>query len=122
MLLDSHLLLKTQLSFDPATSCASSHQTMGTVEEGTLCAYCGVREAGYIPDGCVGPMCMGKPGCCQEVGEEFGWSCIDNKRLCRLGRSWIACLARDANVVTQSVFRGAGDEVQLRIYAFLWRV
>ncbi len=35
MLLDSHLLLKTQLSFDPATSCASSHQTMGTVEEGT---------------------------------------------------------------------------------------
>ena len=30
---------------------------MGTVEEGTMCAYCAVNEAGYIPDGCVGPTC-----------------------------------------------------------------
>ncbi len=65
---------------------------------------------------------MGEPGCCQEVGEEFGWSSIESKRLCRLGRSWIACLARDANVVKQLVFRASSDEVQLRIYAFLWRV
>ena len=90
--------------------------------EGTLCAYCGEREACYIPDGCVGPMCMGEPGCCQEVGEEFRWSSIESKRLCRLGLSWIACLARDANVVKQLVFRASSDEVQLRTYAFLWRV
>ena len=95
---------------------------MGSRPEGTLCAYCGAREASYTPDGCVGPMCMGEPGCCQEVGEEFGWNCMDNKRLCRLGRSWLWCLARDANVVMQFVFSASSGEVQLRIYAFLWRV
>ena len=31
---------------------------MGSLPDGTLCAYCGIREAGYIPDGCCGPVCM----------------------------------------------------------------
>ena len=90
----------------------------------SFAAWAPCRKAHYarIPDGCVGPMCMGEPGCCQEVGEVFGWSSIGSKRLYRLGRSWIACLARDANVVKQIVFRASSDEVQLRIYAFLWRV
>ena len=32
---------------------------MGSLPRGTLCAYCGVNEAGYIPDGYVGPVCIG---------------------------------------------------------------
>ena len=31
---------------------------MGSVPDGTLCAYCGINPAGYIPDGCVGPVCF----------------------------------------------------------------
>ena len=37
---------------------------MGSLDPGTLCAYCGKREAQYIPDGAVGPMCLvGKASC-----------------------------------------------------------
>tara|TARA_B100000780_G_C20877389_1_gene348993 strand:+ start:145 stop:639 length:495 start_codon:yes stop_codon:yes gene_type:complete len=31
---------------------------MGSLPHGTLCVYCGIREAGYIPDGCPGPICL----------------------------------------------------------------
>ena len=30
---------------------------MGSLPEGTMCFYCGVEEAGYIPDGCLGAVC-----------------------------------------------------------------
>ena len=40
---------------------------MGSLADGTLCMYCGVNEAGYIPDGCVGVICFtcpdGSDGC-----------------------------------------------------------
>ena len=36
---------------------------MGSFEHGTMCAYCAAEEAGYIPDGCVGPMC----GSCMDL-------------------------------------------------------
>jgi hypothetical protein len=37
--------------------------TMGSCPEGTKCVYCGVHEASYIPDGCIGPMCLHDGGC-----------------------------------------------------------
>ena len=36
---------------------------MGSCGPDTLCAYCDEEEAGYIPDGCVGPMC----GSCMDL-------------------------------------------------------
>ena len=32
---------------------------MGILADGTLCAYCCINVAFYIPDGCVAPLCFG---------------------------------------------------------------
>ena len=37
---------------------------MGSLPDGTLCSYCDIYEAGYIPDGCCGPLC----GECMDIG------------------------------------------------------
>ena len=50
---------------------------MGSLPRGTLCAYCGVREAGYIPDGCAGPLCMTPDGvCCFDLCQSHGWEYV----------------------------------------------
>ena len=56
---------------------------MGTLEDGTLCAYCGINEAYYIPDGCVGPVCNFPDGvsCC-DIQVRRGW---DGVILMRVG-------------------------------------
>ena len=41
---------------------------MGSCDPGTMCAYCDAEEAGYIPDGCVGPMC----GSCMDWAAQGG--------------------------------------------------
>ena len=57
---------------------------MGTLEDGTLCAYCGINEAYYIPDGCVGPVCLFPDGVsCWDIQERHGW---DGVILMRVGR------------------------------------
>jgi hypothetical protein len=40
----------------PQTSRILPCVAMGSMPEGTLCVYCGVHEAGYIIDGCCGPI------------------------------------------------------------------
>ena len=58
---------------------------MGSLPRGTLCAYCGLREAGYIPDGCVGPLCMEPDDeCCYDRSQALGWDVIVQERLMRL--------------------------------------
>ena len=58
---------------------------MGSLPDGTLCAYCGVREAGYIPDGCAGPVCFEPDGeCCFDRSLVLGWDVIVQERLMRL--------------------------------------
>ena len=57
---------------------------MGSLRDGTLCAYCDVEEAEYIPDGCCGPVC----GVCMDAGIASGWRQID---LIRHNR-WIRAL------------------------------
>lgn len=58
---------------------------MGSVPEGTLCSYCGVREAGYIPDGAAGPICFEPDGeCCWDRVVALGWDVIVQERQMRL--------------------------------------
>ena len=58
---------------------------MGSLPEGTLCSYCGVREAGYIPDGAAGPICFEPDGkCCWDRVVALGWDVIVQERQMRL--------------------------------------
>ena len=59
---------------------------MGSLPRGTLCAHCGVEEAGYVPDGSVGPTC---DTCMFERSLEQ----INSLRLRRLWRMKVALLA-----------------------------
>ena len=57
---------------------------MGSLPEGTLCSYCGAREASYIPDGACGPVCFKPAGtCCWDVAAALGWRHIEMQRLNR---------------------------------------
>ena len=54
---------------------------MGSLADGTLCSYCDIYEASYIPDGCCGPLC----GECMDIGIAGGY---DQVFIFRLER-WI---------------------------------
>ena len=81
--------------------CTAIIYSMGNIPEGTLCSYCGVHEADYIPDGCCGPLCIGerwefedgKPSC-----DELGWGVAEYKRLFRF-------VASRFKVITKSIDR-----------------
>jgi hypothetical protein len=64
---------------------------MGSLPDHTICYYCGVNYAGYIPDGARGPVC----GPCIDVGVQQGWEHVFQKLVLRL---WPACAARIAAV------------------------
>ena len=86
---------------------------MGSLPEGTLCGYCGKREAGDIPDGCIRPLCfdadrdekddlsvrlggMTFQYCwagesCYDVVQQLGWHVLENGFL---ARAWLAFTAR----------------------------
>ena len=68
---------------------------MGSLNPGTLCVYCGVREAGYIPDGCVGPLCFApKDVCCYDQAVIHGWSFVQRLRYERFKAAIFGRLAR----------------------------
>ena len=52
----------------------------------TLCVYCGIREAGFIPAGdIVGPLCVEPDGeSCLDRSRVLGWGVIVQERLMRL--------------------------------------
>ena len=58
---------------------AQSSSAMGSLPEGTMCCYCNQEEAGYIPDGLLGPTC----GTCQDDAFQFGIDFIDRRRQTR---------------------------------------
>ena len=67
---------------------------MGTIEDGTLCAYCGINEAYYIPDGCVGPVCLFPGGLsCWDIQERHGWDGVILLRVRRFSKFKFFCLA-----------------------------
>ena len=64
-----------------ATDTGRTFLAMGSLSDGTLCSYCNVHEAYYIPDGCCGPLC----GHCMDLGIQHGY---DHVFILRLER-WI---------------------------------
>ncbi len=77
---------------------------MGSLPQGTRCCYCGVRLAGYIPDGAVGPMCLLGPGNCYNVWEEDGYEKISRLRFNRLLRMRMKQLCRSPQQQMPSMF------------------
>jgi len=91
---------------------------MGSCPRGTKCAYCGVREAGYIPDGAAGPVCFEPQGeCCWDRAQDLGWEIIVQERLLRLWNKKLAGLSKDgAAHLTLKI-----AEVEQKVFDFIWR-
>ena len=89
---------------------------MGSLPKGTLCCYCGIREASYIPDGCVGPLCLGDADSCYELAEVHGWAAVVSLRLARLWRMLSAKFAKAYG--WQPVF--ANMDTTQNLASFLW--
>ena len=103
----------------PQTSRILPCVAMGSMPEGTLCVYCGVHEAGYIIDGCCGPMCLGFPGSCWTLCETNGVDFVVNKRLTRLWSARMRMVSVNINGAHDRVFNDA--ELGLCISSFLYR-
>ena len=89
---------------------------MGSLPKGTLCCYCGIREASYIPDGCVGPLCLGDADSCYELAEVHGWAAVVSLRLDRLWRMLSATFAKAYG--WQPVF--VNMDTTQNLASFLW--
>jgi hypothetical protein len=59
---------------------------MGSLPRGTKCVYCGVHAAGYIPDGCIGPICLHVGGC-YDIAQDLGWDFVNTEYM---KRCWLA--------------------------------
>ena len=88
---------------------------MGSVSEGTLCSYCGVNPAGYIPDGAVGPMCMGWPKACFDRSENGGVYAIMGLRLRRKTRAVFARLEQAPHAQKMP------DSVAELVASYVWK-
>ena len=68
--------------------------TMGTLADGTLCAYCLKNQANYIPDGCAGPVCFWPVGTsCWDASQWHGWCIVVQLRMTRFAKSTFLRLA-----------------------------
>ena len=94
---------------------------MGSLPRGPLCAYCGVNEAGYIPDGYVGPVCIGDSE--EEPAKIFCINLpIEEAKDLRARRLWTARsapLCRDGAMWIETV---AGLDIGLELGKLLWRM
>ena len=103
---------------------------MGSSPRGTLCAYCGVHPACYIPDGCIGPICFSPPTLpklpnakrmnfewdgCWDIAQELGWHFVDTEYIKRCWRAKIGSL-RQAN----HQLRNFDQEISVIIASFLF--
>ena len=90
---------------------------MGSIGEGVLCYYCGRNPAGYIPDGCGGPVCFVNDvaNSCGDLLINIGYQHILHVRFHRLWAGRVRVLARG------SVLTGMGSEIDLVIASFLFR-
>ena len=90
---------------------------MGSCDPGTMCAYCDAEEAGYIPDGCVGPMC----GSCMD------WAAVGGRpemlRLQRRARSLLTlCPGHLSSGVTPSFATVIFHDERLSLVIVRWLI
>ena len=85
---------------------------MGSPSDGALCAYCGIRAAGYIPDGFCGPVCMDY---CIELA-------IERLVSLRLNRLWCMYAAKFATTIGRWDAVFANEALPDHIASFLWNV
>ena len=91
---------------------------MGSLPRGTLCAYCGLREAGYIPDGCVGPVCMEPDDeCCYDRSQALGWDVIVQERLMRLWNLKMILICSDMTTLPMPLQL---PTIQAMIAEYIW--
>ena len=86
---------------------------MGSLPDGTMCAYCDQHEAGYIPDGCCGPVC----GPC--LDNMLGGGRLELIRYSRWLRShiaWFTSFKHSESSIAEVVFRDT--DLCLRIAEF----
>ena len=99
---------------------------MGSLPKDTLCVYCGKRRAGYIPDGCIAPLCFSANSDeedgrddgegCYELGQRLGWHVVDTRYLARTWLAFTLQLSRE-NCIGQMNL-----EVYLRIARYVYFV
>ena len=90
---------------------------MGSHPPGTLCFYCGLREAVYIPDGCSGPVCFDLDVGCYDRGQDVGWDVIVQERLMRLWKMKTAMICTDRTSLPGPL---SILEIQRGIAPYLW--
>ena len=73
---------------------------MGSSPEGTMCWYCNQQEAGYIPDGLMGPTC----DACTGDWEQFGPDFLDRRRRDRFLHSLRAVTGGQAGLGRNHLF------------------
>ena len=93
------------------------HGGMGSLREVTLRAHCRTHAASYIPDGCIGPLCMNEEHCCYEWAMALGWEVIEEEYLRLVETAWHGRLGKRVTLPLV-VFP---LEVALRVCSFMWR-
>ena len=91
---------------------------MGSLPEGTLCAYCGINEAGYIPDGCVGPVCFDGENNCGDLILDGLWHLVLQRRLTMLSGDMLKTLAMRLPPRLDTVFNIHLLRIQVASYLF----
>ena len=84
----------------------------------TLCAYCGIREAEWIPVKCVGPLCMEPEGDnCYAVFRSQGKHVVVTIRLIRLWNSKMALIGSDMTLLPMPL---QIPDVKIQIAGYMW--
>ena len=94
---------------------------MGSLPEGTLCCYCGVNPAGYIPDGAM-TMCFTEDDdSCQNRLLNGEYEMLVELRLRRLWKAMVRRLAHPF-AAPKLPFASPSSEIELHIASYIWFV
>ena len=91
---------------------------MGSLPEGTLCAYCGINAAGYIPDGCVGPVCFEGDNNCGDLLCDGLWHLMVKRRLALLFGDMLKTLTVRLPHRLDTVFNAHAIRLHVASYLF----
>ena len=97
---------------------------MGSLPADTLCVYCEKNHAGYIPDGCIGPMCFedgegNLANSCYEKLRNGGMEAVDGPYLLRRWASRKRTLSKAA-MFNDRVLDSLGEDLAVGCARFVW--